>query len=69
VTTIGYNKASVAVRLLWEILKEMKEEEKEEFLLFATGCSRPPILVCLLENNKWRIGISRLKPEILYPMS
>ena len=39
----GYNKDSITIKHLWEILKEFNEEEKKKFLFFVTGCDRAPI--------------------------
>ena len=39
----GYDKDSITIKYLWEILMEFNEEEKKKFLFFVTGCYRAPI--------------------------
>ena len=39
----GYNKESITIKYLWEILMEFNEEENQKFLIFVTGCDRAPI--------------------------
>lgn len=34
----------LTIKYLWEVLNEMTDEERSKFLLFVTGCSRPPTL-------------------------
>jgi hypothetical protein len=29
----------------WEVVEEFNDEQKGQFLMFITGCSRPPLLV------------------------
>ena len=38
-----YEKNSITIQYLWEILMEFSEEEKKKFLFFVTGCDRAPI--------------------------
>ena len=38
-----YEKNSITIQYLWEILMEFSEEEKKKFLFFVTGCERAPI--------------------------
>ena len=38
-----YDKNSITIKFLWEILMEFNEEEKKKFLFFVTGCDRAPI--------------------------
>ena len=38
-----YEKNSITIQYLWEILLEFSEEEKKKFLSFVTGCDRAPI--------------------------
>ena len=38
-----YEKNSITIQYLWEILLEFSEEEKKKFLFFVTGCDRAPI--------------------------
>ena len=39
----GYNKESITIKYLWEILMKFNEEEKKKFLIFVTGCDKAPI--------------------------
>ena len=39
----GYDKNSITIKYLWEILHDFNEEEKKKFLFFVTGCDRAPI--------------------------
>lgn len=40
----GYNERSQVIRWLWELLDQMEPEDMGSFLMFATSCSRPPLL-------------------------
>ena len=39
----SYNKDSITIKYLWEILMSFNEEEKKKFLIFVTGCDKAPI--------------------------
>ena len=39
----GYDKNSITIKHLWEVLKDFNEDEKKKFLFFVTGCDRAPI--------------------------
>ena len=39
----GYNKESITIKYLWEILMKFNEEEKKKFLIFVTECDKAPI--------------------------
>jgi len=40
----GFQANSPTILALWEVIEEMNDEERSLFLLFITGCSRPPTL-------------------------
>jgi len=40
----GYTDRDKTVRLFWEVMKEMKEEDKRKVLKFVTSVERPPLL-------------------------
>lgn len=39
----GYEKDSITIKQMWEVVHELNEEEKKKFLFFLTGCDRAPI--------------------------
>jgi ubiquitin-protein ligase E3 A len=39
----GYDKDSITIRHLWEVIHSLTDEEKKKFLFFLTGCDRAPI--------------------------
>jgi ubiquitin-protein ligase E3 A len=39
----GYEKSSITIGHLWEVVHSLTEEEKKKFLFFLTGCDRAPI--------------------------
>ena len=39
----GYDKDSITIKYLWEVVHCLSEEEKKKFLFFLTGCDRAPI--------------------------
>jgi ubiquitin-protein ligase E3 A len=39
----GYEKTSLTIQHLWEVIHSLTEEEKKKFLFFLTGCDRAPI--------------------------
>ncbi len=41
----GYSASSPTVKRFWKIMEEFNEKQKQQFLLFVTGCSRPPLMV------------------------
>ncbi len=39
----GYTNESQTGKWLWEVIRELEEDEKKKFLQFVTGCDRAPI--------------------------
>jgi ubiquitin-protein ligase E3 A len=39
----GYEENSPSIKLFWEIIHSLTEEERKKFLFFVTGCDRAPI--------------------------
>lgn len=39
----GYEKESLTIKLFWEVIHSISEEEQKQFLFFLTGCDRAPI--------------------------
>jgi hypothetical protein len=41
---VGYAAGDRPVKLLWEVLQELSDDDRSRFLAFCTGSSRPPLL-------------------------
>lgn len=41
----GFEETDLPVQLFWEVLEDFTLQQRENFLMFVTGCSRPPLLV------------------------
>lgn len=48
-----YNEKSLSIIYFWQIMAEFTAEQKSQFLLYVTSCSRPPTL-----------GFSSMKPKL-----
>ena len=48
-----YHEKSVTIKYFWEILDEFSAQQKIQFLLYVTSCSRPPTL-----------GFGSMKPKL-----
>jgi len=46
--TKGFDEDDDTIVALYEVLEEMSDKERSLFLLFVTGCSRPPTLVNII---------------------
>ena len=40
----GYQEGDAFLDRFWAVVDSLSEDEKGRFLMFATGCSRPPLL-------------------------
>jgi len=56
----GYNNDDPTVRIFWNTVTQMSNDEKKKFLEFITGCSRPPALGFGSLNPKFTI--QRIQP-------
>ena len=50
---VDYHEKSITIVQFWEILAQFTVEQKSQFLLYVTSCSRPPTL-----------GFGSLKPKM-----
>lgn len=40
----GYDASDPYIELFWEVVHEFNDEQRSRLLMFATSCSRPPLL-------------------------
>jgi len=51
----GFNPNEPFIKEFWEVLNEFTPKQKSRFLMFSTGCSRPPLLGFAHLNPKFCI--------------
>lgn len=39
----GYEKDSISIKNMWQVIHSLNDEEQKKFLFFLTGCDRAPI--------------------------
>lgn len=46
----GFERDGRVIKWLWRLLREFSDQERGDFFLFCTGCSRAPLLGCRYLN-------------------